>query len=261
MHAHANGIDIHYRIAGSGPWVTLSHSLACDLSMWDEQVAQLSARYTVLRFDSRGHGGSGAPSGPYTLEQMADDVVGLLDALGIERTHFVGLSMGGMIAQHVALKAPERLASLVLAGTSSRLPPEVLPVWQERIRTASEQGMEAMVEPTLQRWFTAPYRASHPHVMARIAALIRATPLAGFVGCCHAVPRIDVTARLRGLEMPALILVGDQDGGTPPSMAQEMHEAIAGSRFEVIADASHLSNIEQADRFNALLADFLGRQP
>jgi len=261
MRVQANGIDIHYRITGSGPWVTLSHSLACDLSMWDEQVAQLSARYTVLRFDSRGHGGSGAPSGPYTLEQMADDVVGLLDALGIERTHFVGLSMGGMIAQHVALKAPERLASLVLAGTSSRLPPEVLPVWQERIRTASEQGMEAMVEPTLQRWFTAPYRASHPHVMARIAALIRATPLAGFVGCCHAVPRIDVTARLRGLEMPALILVGDQDGGTPPSMAQEMHEAIAGSRFEVIADASHLSNIEQADRFNALLADFLGRQP
>ena len=260
MHIHANGIDIHCRVTGSGSWVTLSHSLACDLSMWDEQAALLSARYTVLRFDSRGHGKSGVPPGPYTLEQMADDVIALLDALGVARTHFVGLSMGGMIGQHLALKAPQRVASLVLADTTSRLPPEVLPLWQERIRIVSEQGMEAMVEPTLQRWFTELFRESHPQVMARIGALIRATPAAGFIGCCHAVPQIDVNAHLRGLKLPTLILVGDQDGGTPPSMAQEMHAAIAGSEFEVIAGASHLSNIEQADRFNALLLDFLGRQ-
>ncbi len=261
MHIHANGIDIHYRITGSGPWVTLSHSLACDLTMWDEQAEVLSGRHTVLRFDSRGHGKSGAPPGPYGLEQMADDVIGLLDALGVARTHFVGLSMGGMIGQHVALQAPQRVARLVLADTSSRLPPEVLPVWQERIRIVSEHGMEARSSRRWQRWFTAPFRASHPHVMARIGALIRATPVAGFIGCCHAVPQIDVAARLRGLTLPTLILVGDQDGGTPPSMAQEMHAAIAGSEFELIAGASHLSNIEQADRFNALLLDFLGRQP
>jgi 3-oxoadipate enol-lactonase len=165
-----------------------------------------------------------------------------------------------MIAQHVALRAPQRLLSLVLADTTSRYSPDVLPVWEERIRIVSAQGMEPMVEPTLARWFTEPYRKAHPEVMARIAALIRATPVAGFVGCCHAIPAIDLTARLRELKLPALVLVGEQDAGTPPSMAREIHEAIAGSRLEIIPGAAHLSNIEQAETFNRLLLEFLGQQ-
>lgn len=259
MKARANGIDLHYEISGSGPWLTLSHSLACDLSMWEPQMAALTARYTVLRFDTRGHGGSDAPSGAYTLEQMADDVIGLLEALKIERTHFVGLSMGGMIGQHVALKAPERLASLVLADTSSRYPLEARAVWPERIKLVAEQGMEPLVESTLARWFTAPYREAHPEVMARIGGLIRRTPVAGYIGCCHAIPRIDVTERLRDLKMPALVIVGDQDGGTPPAMAREIAEAIPGARLEIIPDAAHLTNIEQAEAFNRLLTDFLSK--
>jgi 3-oxoadipate enol-lactonase len=215
----------------------------------------------VLRFDTRGHGRSSVPSGPYDFDQLAGDVVGLLDALGVERTHLVGLSLGGMIAQHVALHAPQRLRSLVLADTTSRYPPEALPLWPERIRIVSTQGMEPMVEPTLARWFTAPYRAANPDVMTRIAALIRGTPPAGFIGCCHAIPTIDLTARLRALDLPTLVMVGDQDTGTPPAMAREIHEAIAGSRLEIIPGAAHLSNIEQAAAFNELLIGFLDDQP
>ena len=257
MKVRANGIDIHYEVSGSGPWVTLSHSLFCDGSMWDPQMAALEAHFTVLRFDTRGHGRSDAPPGAYTLAQMADDALGLLDVLKVERTHFVGLSMGGMIGQHLALKAPQRIDRLVLADTVCRFPPEAQALWPERIRIATEQGTAALAESTLARWFTASYRATHPEVMARIAALIGATPVAGFVGCAQAIPRMDTLARLPGLNRPTLVIVGEQDIGTPPAMSQEIAAAIPGARLEIIAEAAHLSNIEQAEIFNRLLLEFL----
>lgn len=257
MKARVNGIDIDYEIAGAGPWVTLSHSLACDRRMWRGQIAVLAERYRVLAFDTRGHGASSAPPGPYDFGQLCADVIGLLDHLAIARSHFVGLSMGGMIGQHLALAAPERLASLVLADTSSRYPAEVLPVWQERIRLVAEKGMEAVVEATLARWFTAPFRAARAEVVDQVEAMIRATPVAGYLGCCHAIPRIDVTARLTALRLPTLVIVGAEDAGTPVAMAREIAAAIPGARLEIIADAAHLSNIEQPAAFNRLLIDFL----
>lgn len=259
MKIHANGIDIHYQIAGSGPWLTLSHSLACDLSMWDPQMAALTPHFTVLRFDSRGHGQSSAPAGAYTWQELRDDVLGLLDALGIEKTHFAGLSMGGMIGQHLALAAPQRLSRLVLADTASRYPAAAAAVWQERIAMVREKGMGVLVEGTLARWFTAPYRAAHPEVMERVGALIRNTPSAGYIGCGHAIPAIDVTDRLGELACPTLVIVGAEDAGTPPDMAREIAAHIPGARLEIIPDAGHLANIEQAERFNRLLLDFLGR--
>lgn len=257
MKIRANGIDIHYEVSGSGPWLTLSHSLCCDGSMWAPQMAALERCFTVLRFDTRGHGGTDAPAGTYTLEQMTDDVLGLLDALQIERTHYCGLSMGGMIGQHLALKAPDRIGRLVLADTTSRMPPEAAPLWAERIRIASEQGMAPLAQPTLERWFTPAYRASHPEMMARIGALIRNTPVAGYIGCAQAIARIGVTERLREVKAPTRVIVGDQDIGTPPAMSEAIAAAIPGARLEVIAGASHLSNIEQAEAFNRLLLDFL----
>ncbi len=257
MKARANGIDIHYEISGSGPWLTLSHSLSCDLSMWAPQMAALEGRFTVLRFDTRGHGQTDAPAGAYTFDQLTDDVLGLLDALKIERTHFCGLSMGGMIGQHLALKAPQRIGRLVLADTAGRLPPEARALWPERIRIATGQGMAPLVQPTLERWFTAPYRATHPAVMARIGGLIRNTPPVGYAGCAHAISRLDVTERLRELKMPTLVIVGEQDVGTPPAMAREIAGAIPDARLEIVPDASHLSNIEQAETFNRLLLGFL----
>jgi len=257
MKVRANGIDIHYEVSGSGPWLTLSHSLCCDVSMWQPQLAALEKHFTVLRFDTRGHGGSDAPAGAYTFDQLADDVLGLLDALKIGRTHYCGLSMGGMIGQHLALKAPQRIDRLVLADTTSRMPAETQPLWAERIRIAQEQGMAAHVQPTLERWFTAPYRAAHPEVMERIGSLIRSTPPAGYVGCAHAIAGIDITGRLSAIQAPTLVIVGRDDVGTPPAMSEAMAAAIPGARLEIISEASHLSSIEQADAFNRLLLDFL----
>ena len=258
MKLHANGIDIHYDIAGSGPWLTLSHSLACDLSMWDPQMAALTPHFRVLRFDTRGHGKTSAPpESDYDWERLSGDVLGLLDALKIARTHFAGLSMGGMIGQHLALRAPARVARLVLADTSSRYPGAAMPAWEERIRLVRAKGLAVLVDSTLERWFTAPFRAAHPDEIRRIAGLIRDTPPAGYIGCGRTIPTLDITRRLHELTHPTLVIVGAADTGTPPAMAREIAAAIPGARLEIIADAAHLSNIEQPEIFNRLLLEFL----
>lgn len=259
MKIKTNGVEINCEIAGEGPWVTLSHSLACNLHMWDEQMAALTKQYKVLRFDTRGHGQSSAPPGPYTLEQMADDVKGLLDALGIQQTHWVGLSMGGMIGETFALKYPDVFRSMVLADTTSRRPPDADKMWGDRITVAQTRGMGALVESTLARWFTEPYRNARKDVMARIANDIRNTPVAGFSGCCQAIAKIDLMDRLKEIKCPALIMVGDQDHGTPPEMARQIHENLPGSELRIIASAAHISNIEQAAVFNQALLGFLGK--
>jgi len=260
MKVHANGIDIHYRIAGSGPWLTLSHSLCTDLSMWDAQMAALTPHFRVLRYDTRGHGQSGAPQGAdeaYTWEQLSGDALALFDALGIAQTHFVGLSMGGMIGQHLVLRAPQRVSRLVLADTACRYPASAAGIWQERIRLVRAEGLESQLESTLARWFTAPFRAGNPSVMAHIATLIRSTPTAGYIGCGKAIATLDLMARLAEISCPTLVMVGAEDGGTPPAMAREIAQAIPGARLEIIPDAAHLANIEQAGVFNQLLLAFL----
>jgi 3-oxoadipate enol-lactonase len=259
MKLKANGIEINYEIEGDGPAVTFSHSLACSLSMWDEQARALRGRYRVLRYDTRGHGQTSAPEGAYTLEQLADDLKGLLDGLGISATHFVGLSMGGMIGQVFALKYPAMVQSLALCDTTSRYAPGAAAVWQERIKTVGAKGMEPMVAPTLERWFTAPFRARRKDVMERVGALIRATPPAGYIGCCHALPKINVTERLRDVRCPALVIVGEEDPGTPVEMAREIHAALPAAELAVLCRASHLSNVEQPEEFNRALESFLDK--
>lgn len=253
----ANGIDIHYRIEGSGPWVTLSHALTTDLTLWDSLAAALAEHLTVLRYDTRGHGATTAPPPPYDFASLVGDLLGLLDALGVERTHFVGLSMGGMIGQHFALAAPQRLDRLVVANSISRVPPETAAIWQQRIDQAKAEGTAAMAPATLERWFTAPYRAAHPDVMDRIARLIAATPVAGYAGCAEAIRRLDITNRLGAVAAPTLVLVGADDPGTPPAVSRSIAEAIPGARLEIIPSASHLSCVEQEAVFNRLVADFL----
>ncbi len=261
MRISANGITMNYALEGpaSAPVVTMSHSLATDLSMWDGQMAALAARYRVLRYDTRGHGGSDAPAGAYSLDQLADDARALLGALGIARTHWVGLSMGGMIGQTLALKAPGLLASLSLCDTSSRIPVEARPVWAERIKTAETQGMEALVEPTISRWFTAPFISAHKDVVDRVRRMIRATPAAGYVGCCHAISVLDLTEKLASIRLPAVVIVGEEDQGTPVAASQAIQERIAGAELVILKSASHLSNIEQPEAFTSALTSFLAR--
>ena len=253
----ANGIDINYRVDGRGPWVTLSHSLSCDLTMWDELAVALAPTFTVLRYDTRGHGGSSVPEGTYSFEQLTADVIGLLDALKVERTHFVGLSMGGMIAQHLALAHPSRLDKLVIANSTSRIPPEAGPLWDERIAIARGQGCAGLVEGTLGRWFTPGFRAARPGEAARIGNLIAGTPPAGYIGCAGAIRALDNTARIGAIRVPTLVIAGADDPGTPPAMSEAIAAAIPGARLEIIPSASHLSCIEQPQNFNSLVIDFL----
>ncbi|MFN0041464.1 MAG: 3-oxoadipate enol-lactonase [Burkholderiales bacterium] len=257
MKLATNGIQINYAVEGDGPWLVMSHSLACDLSMWEEQVPLFRKHFRVLRFDTRGHGASDAPSGAYSLDMLADDLLGLLDGLKIEKPHFVGLSMGGMIGQTFALQHPGRLRSLVLCDTSSRIPPEAGALWEGRINTAMEQSMEPLVEPTLKRWFTEPYIAANPAMMARVAKLIRSTPATGYAGCCHAIRRLDLTAKLGAITSPVQVVVGEQDAGTPVAMSKAICEAIPGSELVIIPSASHLSNLEQPETFSRAVLQFL----
>jgi 3-oxoadipate enol-lactonase len=181
----------------------------------------------------------------------------LFDALGIKETHWVGLSMGGMIGETFALKYPGVFKSMVLADTTARRPPNADQMWGERVKIAQEQGMQALVESTLGRWFTQPFRESRKDVMERIGGHIRSTPVAGFAGCCQAISKIDVLDRLREIRCPALVIVGDQDHGTPPEMARAIQQNLPGSKLVVIPSAAHLSNVEQPKAFDDAIVSFL----
>jgi len=259
MKTNANGISVNYEVHGKegAPWLVLSHSLACSVRMWDPQIEALKGGYRILAYDTRGHGGTEAPKGAYTLELLADDLKALLDQLGAKNPHYCGLSMGGMIGQTFALKYPGVLRTLMLADTTSRYPAEAWPAWQERIRIAEEKGMQPLVQPTLERWFTEAFRKSQPAPVAAIGKLIASTAVAGYVGCCHAIPKINATARLKEIKAPILVLCGDKDPGTPPAMAEEIHRNAPGSKLVMIANAAHLSNLEQPAAFTKAMQDFL----
>lgn len=261
MKVQANGITMHYTLDGpaGAPVVTLSHSLATTLAMWDPQMPALTARYRVLRYDARGHGQTDAPGGPYSLALLAADAAALLRALGIARTHWVGLSMGGMIGQTLALAEPGLVASLALCDTSSRVPPEARPTWADRIRTAETRGMEPLVEPTIGRWFTPGFVASRPDVVEPVRAMIRGTPATGYVGCCHAIAALDLTDRLSAITVPTLVIVGEEDQGTPVAASRAIQERIRGAELVILKGASHLSNMEQPAAFTSALTDFLAR--
>lgn len=259
MKATVNRMAINYAVSGKadGPVVMLSHSLATCLDMWQPQLPALESRYRLLRYDTRGHGGSDAPQGAYTLEDLADDAIGLLDALDIERVLWVGISMGGMIGQALALNHPERLQALALCDTTARMPAQVQPVWQERIDRARTRGMSALVEETLQRWFTPPYLAKRTPQVEMIRAQILATPVNGFIGCSEAIRRLDYLERLSAVTLPTLVIVGEDDPGTPVAESEAICAKIPGARLQVLSSAAHLCNIEQADGFNRTLGGFL----
>jgi 3-oxoadipate enol-lactonase len=256
-----NGIRVNYTLEGpaTGPIITMSNSLASNLSMWDPQMSVLTSRFRVLRYDTRGHGGTEAPAGPYSLDELAEDVPALWQALGITRTHFIGLSMGGMIGQILALKYPQMLQSLVLCDTMSRVPTEAKPLWDDRIHAAETQGMEPLVEPTLARWFTEPFRQQGSPVLDQVRTMIRTTPSRGYAGCCHAIAALNLTDQLSAITLPTLIIVGEDDPGTPVAASRVIHDQIKGSELVILKSAAHLSNLEQPAAFNQALTAFLSR--
>jgi len=255
MKAKVNGTELYYEITGKegAPWLVLSHSLACTVRMWDPQVAAFKDRYRILNYDMRGHGQSAAPQGPYTLDMLADDVLGLMKELKIERAAYMGLSIGGMIGQTLALRQTKLFDKMVLADTSHAQPPEAIKQWEERIKIAQTQGMKPLVPSTMERWFTPSFRESPP--ARKIAELIANTPVAGYVGCGQAIMKLNTTARLKEIKLPVLAIAGEQDPSAPGT--RHIGENVPGARLVMIPQAAHISNVEQAATFNQALRDFL----
>lgn len=251
-----DGGPIAYRLDGpeGRPVVLLSNSLGTTLGMWEPQLAALTARYRVLRYNSRGHGDSGVPPGPYTMERLGRDALALLDALSLERVSFAGVSMGGMVGMWLGVNAGHRLERLVIANSAAWIGPRE--PWDERIATVRARGMEAIVPAVIERWFTPRFRTAEPETVERVAAMLRAAPVEGYAACCAAVRDQDQREAIRGIKVPTLVVAGTHDLATPPAKAQEIAAAIEGARL-VELDAAHLSSIERAEDFNRHLLDFL----
>ena len=259
MMIDANGIGIEADIFddADGPWVMLSHSVSCTRGIWAGQIPALAERYKVLAYDTRGHGGTGSTTPPYDFELLAADAVGLMDAVEIDSAHFAGLSLGGMTALALALGHPDRLKSISVMDSRADFPAEHVHHWRDRLNAVKEGGMETVVEMSVERWFTAPFREANPDLMETVRGMVRATSVDGFLGCGGAIMGLDFEPRLGEIKLPALFLVGSEDQGTPPDVAQRMHRAVKGSGYVEIDPASHLSSMEQPERVTRALLDFL----
>src|ERR1700756_674524 len=213
MQVSANGIRFNVAIEGpeGSPWLVLSNSLLTNLSMWDDQAAALKSSFRILRYDQRGHGGTQATDGAYSFDLLVADVVALLDALSIKRAHFCGLSMGGMTALFLAQRHRERFDRIIACDCGPASTPASAQQWKERIEGAAEKGMEALVEPTVTRWFPPEFVASKAPVLDRVRQMIRTTPFAGFRGCALALSDYDLRPGLAGIDRPTLLIGGTKD--------------------------------------------------
>jgi 3-oxoadipate enol-lactonase len=254
---------IAYRLEGKegAPALVFSHALAASADMWRYQIAEFSRDRRILAYDMRGHGDSDAPDYPYDFDLLADDAASLMRGLGIERAVFVGISIGGMIGQALALRHPELLSGLALASTTAQTPPEGRKLWEQRLDQVRRQGLEPQVSPTLERWFSSDFRQSHPEIVGWVADMIRSTPVAGYVGCGHAIMTLDLISKLPRIGVPTLVIAGEKDLGAPPSAARAIAEAIPGAEMEILADCLHQTAIEAPGRFNRRLRAFLESLP
>lgn len=257
MLADIRGVTINYEVSGNadGPWLTFSNSLATNLRMWDEQAAALAGDFHVLRYDKRGHGKSAPVDGPYSFDDLIGDIIGLWDHLGIRKSYLVGLSIGGMTAQGLLLGHADRVTATVMANTSAHSGKEFIAAFDQRIAAAADGGMEAVVESTIERWFSESYRASGAAWLDDVRTMIRTTSVAGYTGCARAIQTLANLDRLPALDHPVLLIAGTQDPATPPAGMRLIQERIKGSTFLEL-DASHLSNIEQAPAFTVAVRDF-----
>lgn len=253
-----NGIKLFYRTdeaAGAdAPWLVLSNSLGSDISMWTLQIEAFAAKYRVLRYDTRGHGRSDAPAGPYTIDQLVGDVIGLLDALGIERTNFCGLSMGGLTGIALAARHGERFERVVLSNTAALI--GSAQTWTPRAAKARE-NMAALVDPVVTRWFTAPFIEAQPRLMAGIRDVLRHTSGEGYASNCEAIRDADLRDEARHIKLPVLVIAGTQDQSTTAAQGRELAASIGGSCY-VELDVAHLSNIESSADFTKNVLEFLG---
>ena len=257
-YAAVNGTEIHYRVDGeqngNAPWIVLSNSLGSDISMWTPQVAAFSKQFRVLRYDTRGHGHSAVPQGPYTIEQLTGDVIGLMDQLGIERAHFAGVSMGGLTGVGLGARYANRIDRLVLSNTAAKIgSPEV---WVPRAAKARNEGMLALADAVLPRWFTASFMLRNPLVIAQARDVFVHTDNEGYASNCDAINAADLRGEACSITAPTLVISGTHDLAATPAQGRELAESVQGARY-VELDASHISNVELADTFTQTVVDFL----
>ncbi|TDH47925.1 3-oxoadipate enol-lactonase [Mycobacterium eburneum] len=252
-------VPVYATVTGrvDGPAVVLSNSLGATHRMWDAQLDPLARRFRVIRYDTRGHGDSPVPAGPYSIDDLADDLLALLDRLGVARAHLVGLSLGGMTAMRVAARHPHRVDRVVLLCTATRLPPAA--AWEERAATVRAHGTGAVAESVVQRWFTPGYLAAHPEVNAAHQAMVAATPAEGYAGCCATIAALDLRAELASIAAPTLAIAGADDPATPPAKLAEIADGVRDGRLLVVDDAAHLANAERPDIVTAAIVEHLAQ--
>jgi 3-oxoadipate enol-lactonase len=251
-----NGETFNILVEGpeNAPVLLFSNSLSSNLHMWDAQAAALKDRFRIVRYDSRGHGKSVADNPPYSIAQLSRDALAIMDALKIEKAHFCGLSKGGMVGQWLLTHHRERIGKAVLANTAALMAPAEL--WNGRIRNVSQNGMTAIVDATIERWFTKGFVEREPKIIATVRKMIASTPAQGYCGCCAAIRDMDQRESIRDITNPVLLISGAHDPATTPAMMELMRERIKGARW-ISLDASHISAMEQPEAFTKALAEFL----
>jgi 3-oxoadipate enol-lactonase len=251
-----DGCPINVEVAGSdsAPVLMLSNSLGTDLHMWDDQIGEWSKHFRVVRYDRRGHGQSGVPKGPYSMERFGRDVLAILDELEIEKVNWCGLSMGGMVGQWLGANAPDRIEKLILSNTNFNYADKG--PWNDRIKFVREKGLAELVDPNMERWFTKEFRARAPQTIARMKEMFLASDLAGYIASCEAVRDMNFTASNTRITAPTLVIVGKQDAATPPSAGEAIVQQIKGAKLAAL-DAAHISNIEQPKLYAETVINFL----
>lgn len=252
----ADGCPLHVEVEGPAhaPALMLSNSLGTTLHMWDPQAKALSAQFRLIRYDRRGHGKSGAPKGPYSMERFGRDVLAIIDALGIEKVNWCGLSMGGMVGQWLGANSPDRLEKLILSNTTCYYADKGL--WDGRIKFAREKGIAALVDGTMERWFTKEFRERCPDTIEWMADMFRTTPVEGYVGCCEAIAAMDHRDLLTRIKAPTLLIAGRHDPATTMQDGEFIQSRIPGAQLAIL-EAAHISNIEQPEAYTKVILDFL----
>jgi 3-oxoadipate enol-lactonase len=251
-----DGASIYVEVEGNerAPALMLSNSLGTNLHMWDDQAGELAKHFRLIRYDRRGHGRSSVPAGPYSMERFGRDVLAILDRLGIERTNWCGLSMGGMVGQWLGANAPNRVGKLILSNTAPYYADKG--PWIDRIAFVREKGLGELVEANMQRWFTEDFRRSHPQVIERMKGIFTGTDVQGYIACCEAIRDMDFRASNPRIKAPTMVIVGTQDPATPPAQGEAIAKAVPDAKVASI-DAAHIANMEQPQVYTKAVLEFL----
>lgn len=252
----ADGCMIHAEVEGPerAPVLMLSNSLGTSLHMWDDQVAPFTRHFRLLRYDRRGHGRSGVPQGPYSMERLGRDVLAVLDKLGIEKINWCGLSMGGMVGQWLGANAPQRFGKIILANTACHYPDPTN--WLNRIKAVKQGGLASVADTVVAGWLTAEFREREPQITANLKAMLLASPVQGYLACCEALSTLDQRDLLPEIRSPTLVIAGRHDPATPVAAGEFIRGRIPGASMTIL-DAAHISNVEQPHAFTEAVIGFL----